>query len=55
MKVKLLAVIIQTDTGDVYQVALSEDDTKIIHNLITNMHGGSIKALPNKLNSITLE
>jgi len=54
MILKKTAVIIETDDGNVYQVALTNDETTIIENIINGLHNGEIEIMPDILYGITL-
>lgn len=54
MKLKSLAVVVQTDNDEVYQVALTKEELLSIESLIKIIQDGSIKILPHKLDGIIL-
>ena len=54
MKYMGLAVVIETKSGNVYQVALTEEQKDMVANLLQQMHGETIKVFRNKL-SLELE
>lgn len=54
MKLKTLAVIIQTQDDEIYQVALTKEELMTVESLIFTMQGQSIKILPHKLDGIQI-
>lgn len=54
MKLKTLAIVVQTEDDEIYQVALTKEELMTIENLIFLMQGKSIKILPHKLDGIQI-
>lgn len=54
MKIKTLAVIIQTDDDEVYQVALNNEMLDYLANHLTSYFKGGVIKVTNKLGGITI-
>jgi len=55
MKLKTLAIIVQTEDDEIYQVALTKQEMMNVESLIFAMQGETIKILPHKLDGIKIE
>lgn len=55
MKLETLAVVVKSDNGKVYQVALSKTEQVFVKNLILNLHRGSIQILDKPIETIDID
>jgi len=49
MKYSRLMVAVENKSGGFWQVALSDEEQQYVINLISQLHGGTVKILNNKL------
>jgi hypothetical protein len=54
MKLENLGVIVKSDDGKVYQVALNKLEQSLVKNLIINLHRGSLKILDEPIDTIDI-
>jgi hypothetical protein len=55
MKIKYnrLAVFVETKSKDFYQISLNKDQMDTIARLISQLHKGTIKIMPNKFDTMS--
>ena len=52
MKYQRMAIFVETTEGEFYQVALGEQETDMVQDLIMQIHEGKIKVIPRKFDGL---